>query len=88
MKDAVRESLSYWGLFGKMLQVKKEVEPKCIPFGGHKHQYFLYYEPKSVKSNTIIMWVHGGGWNAGKKTSLGLLELAGRMFFPASSLSQ
>ena len=65
MKDAVRESLSYWGLFGKMLQVKKEVEPKCIPFGGHKHQYFLYYEPKNIKSNTIIMWVHGGGWNAG-----------------------
>lgn len=65
MKDSIRESLSYWGLYGKMLRVKKEFEPRFIPFGNHKHQYFLYYEPKNPASDKVIMWVHGGGWNAG-----------------------
>ncbi len=65
MKDSIRESLSYWGLYGKMLRVKKEFEPQFIPFGDHKHQYFLYYEPESLSSDKVIMWVHGGGWNAG-----------------------
>lgn len=65
MKDSIRESLSYWGLYGKMLRVKKEFEPQFIPFGDHKHQYFLYYEPENLSSDKVIMWVHGGGWNAG-----------------------
>ena len=30
-----------------------------------KDMYFLYYEPKTVTSDKIIVWVHGGGWNAG-----------------------
>lgn len=30
-----------------------------------KDMYFLYYEPKNVTSDKIIVWVHGGGWNAG-----------------------
>lgn len=30
-----------------------------------KDMYFLYYEPKNVISDKIIVWVHGGGWNAG-----------------------
>lgn len=65
MKDTIRESLSYWSLYGKMLRVKKEVKPRVIPFGSHKHQYFLYYEPENLVSDKVILWVHGGGWNAG-----------------------
>lgn len=65
MKDFWRESFSYVGLYRKMYSVKKIVEPKCVPFGEDKEQYFLYYEPKRTISNKIIVWVHGGGWNAG-----------------------
>lgn len=65
MKDTIRESLSYWGLYGKMLRVKKEVEPQIIPFGTHRHQYSLYYKPANPASDKVITWVHGGGWNAG-----------------------
>lgn len=65
MQDFIRESLSYWGLYGKMLRVKKEVEPRFLSFGNHKHQYFLYYEPENLLSDKVIVWVHGGGWNAG-----------------------
>ena len=59
------ESFSYWGLYGKMLRVKKEFKPEFVSFGNHKHQYFLYYEPENIVSDKIILWVHGGGWNAG-----------------------
>ncbi len=65
MKDSIRESLSYWSLYGKMLRVKKEYKPQTVSFGKHKHQYFLYYEPKNLVSDKVILWVHGGGWNAG-----------------------
>ena len=65
MTDAMRESLSYWGLYKKMRQVKKAFQPQKIPFGEERHQYFLLYEPDEVTSDKVIIWVHGGGWNAG-----------------------
>lgn len=65
MNDSIRESLSYFGLYWKMLRVKKSIVPESVSFGSHKDQYFLYYEPKHAVSDKIIVWVHGGGWNAG-----------------------
>ena len=65
MNDYLRESLSYFGLYKKMFQVKKKYEPVAVSYGKNKDQYFLYYEPKRMISDKIIVWVHGGGWNAG-----------------------
>ena len=65
MKDFMRESLSYWGLYKKMFQVKKTFQPQRISFGNNKEQYFLVYEPNKITSDKVIVWVHGGGWNAG-----------------------
>ena len=65
MNDSMRESLSYFGLYWKMFQVKKNTVPVKVPYGNDKDQYFLYYEPKQPLSDKIIVWVHGGGWNAG-----------------------
>lgn len=65
MKDSTRESLSYWGLYARMLRVKKEIKPQAVSFGNDKQQYFLYYEPQNVTSDKVILWAHGGGWNAG-----------------------
>lgn len=65
MNDSLRESLSYWGLYRKIFQVKKEIKPQAVSFGNDKQQYFLYYEPKNITSDKVILWVHGGGWNAG-----------------------
>lgn len=65
MKDSIRESLSYWGLYMKMLRVKKEIKPQAVSFGSDSHQYFLYYEPQTRTTDKVIIWVHGGGWNAG-----------------------
>ncbi len=65
MNDFMRESLSYFGLYRKMLQVKKIYKPEFVSFGEDKNQYFLYYEPKKPVSDKVIIWIHGGGWNAG-----------------------
>ncbi len=64
-KDFLRESMSYFGLLKKVFQVKKTIIPESVSFGDHKDQYFLYYEPNKTVSDKIIIWVHGGGWNAG-----------------------
>ena len=65
MNDFLREGLSYFGLYWKLFQVKKKYTPVKISYGKNKEQYFLYYEPGIVTSDKIILWVHGGGWNAG-----------------------
>ena len=65
MNDYIREIFSYFGLFKKMIQVKKDFIPETIFFGQDKNQYFLYYEPEKILSDKIIFWVHGGGWNSG-----------------------
>ena len=65
MNDCLRESLSYFGLYRKMFQVRKKYKPVKVSYGENKEQYFLYYEPDKITSDKVIVWVHGGGWNAG-----------------------
>ena len=36
-----------------------------VSYGQNREQYFLCYEPERVTSDKVIVWVHGGGWNAG-----------------------
>ena len=65
MNDLMRESLSYFELYRKMFSVRKKYKPQKVSYGTNKEQYFLYYEPERILSDKIIVWVHGGGWNAG-----------------------
>lgn len=65
MKDSLRESFSYFGLYKKMFFVKKTIIPEFVSLGKDKDQYLLYYEPEQVCSDKILIWIHGGGWNAG-----------------------
>ena len=65
MIDSIRENLSYFELYARMACNKKIVKPIKIEYGEYKEQYFLYYEPATVKSNKLIFYIHGGGWNAG-----------------------
>lgn len=65
MNDYLRESLSYFGLYRKMIQVRKKYKPVKVSYGENKEQYFLLYEPDKITSDKVIVWVHGGGWNAG-----------------------
>ena len=65
MNDYLRESLSYFGIYKKLLGVKKKFLPEAVEYGPDRDQYFLYYEPSEPVSGKVIFWVHGGGWNAG-----------------------
>ena len=65
MYDYLREMCSYPRLYYKLAKVKKEIIPQHIDYGRDKSQYVLYFAPKGAVKNKIIVWIHGGGWNAG-----------------------
>ena len=48
MNDLMRESLSYFGLYRKMFQVKKKSRPEMVRYGKDKDRYFLYYNSGSL----------------------------------------
>ena len=45
-----------------------------IPYvtGGHERQVLDVYAPKDAKNLPVVFWIHGGGWQAGDKTSVQL----------------
>ena len=69
MNDYLREMCSYPGLYYRLAKVKKIITPKQVPYGDNRHQYFLHFAPNSASAipckNKVIVWIHGGGWNAG-----------------------
>lgn len=66
MIDYLRESFSYYEMYYRMLfKVKKVFTPERVNFGEDKEQYFYYYEPANRVSDKVVIWIHGGGWNAG-----------------------
>ena len=66
MIDYIRENFSYYPMYYRMLfRAKKEFTPERVDFGTDKEQYFLYYEPRKAVSDKVVIWIHGGGWNAG-----------------------
>ena len=54
MIDYIRENLSYYPMYYRMLfRAKKEFTPERIDFGTDKEQYFLYYEPRKAVSDKV-----------------------------------
>lgn len=43
-----------------------------IPYvaSGHERQVLDVYSPKDAKNLPVVFWIHGGGWQAGDKTSI------------------
>lgn len=64
MNDTLREYLSYGSIVIPLLKVKKIVKPIKVQWGD-KNQYFLYYKSPSPKNDTLVVYIHGGGWNSG-----------------------
>jgi acetyl esterase/lipase len=48
-------------------QVKKDIP--YVP-GGHERHVLDVYAPKDAKNLPVVFWIHGGGWQAGDKSSV------------------
>src|SRR5881397_138850 len=47
---------------------------KSIPYvnPGHERQVLDVYAPAKAKDLPVVFWIHGGGWQAGDKSSVQL----------------
>ncbi len=69
MNDTLRELFSYGKFIIPIMKVKKEIKPERVQWG-NKDQYFLLYPAKEKKSDTLVIYIHGGGWNSGSPRDL------------------
>lgn len=63
--DFLRECFSYSKIFKEIRKIERKIEPEKRTYGPDENQYYYYYEPDRLSSDKIIIWIHGGGWNAG-----------------------
>lgn len=68
MNDSLREYVSYGSFLIPLLKVKKEIQPHKVQWG-NKDQYFLHYASTSPQARTLIIYIHGGGWNSGSPSA-------------------
>lgn len=65
MKGFIRDLACGPALFGRLLRCKKTVEPRKAAYGPHPAQYFLDFTPPFPSRKTVILYIHGGGWDKG-----------------------
>ena len=65
MNDFLRESFSYSGIFKEIRKIPRTISPEKLAYGSDRNQYYFCYEPDRPISDKVIIWIHGGGWNAG-----------------------
>lgn len=68
------------GLFGfeSLAQEKKKATPvrtiaptaAALPYGKHERQVLDVWKAKSEKPTPLVLYIHGGGWRGGDKSSL------------------
>ena len=63
MNDTLREYLSYPKFIIPLLKTKRTITPDEVRWGD-RDQYFLYFPAGENKKDKLIIYIHGGGWNA------------------------
>lgn len=64
MNDTLREYFSYGSFIIPLLKVKKTVKPETVQWG-NKNKYFMHYSSPNPRNDTLVIYIHGGGWNSG-----------------------
>lgn len=65
MKGFIRDLCTCPSLVRKLMQWKKETEPQRAPYGADPAQYFLDFVPPVPQRETVVVYLHGGGWDKG-----------------------
>ena len=63
MNDTLREYFSYGKFLIPLLTVKKEIVPDEYRWNDKK-RYFLFFPSPCKKKDTLVIYIHGGGWNS------------------------
>lgn len=64
MNDTLREYLSYGSLIIPLLKCKKLIAPAKIQWKD-RDRYVLHFSSPCKKNGTLVIYIHGGGWNSG-----------------------
>lgn len=77
MKGLIRDLACGPALMGKLARQKRTVEPRKVPYGPDRAQYLLDFVPPVPQRETVIVYLHGGGWDKG---SPAFFSFIGRRF--------
>ncbi len=64
LRDTLREYFSYGSFILPLLKCPKTIAPERISIG-ENGRYFLHFKSPCKKNDTLIIYIHGGGWNSG-----------------------
>ena len=65
IKNNLGEYLSYPKLLGKILSANRGIKVNKLSYGNEKNQYLLSFLPEKEDKETVIVYIHGGGWRHG-----------------------
>ena len=65
MKGLIRDLACGPALFGGLLGWTKTIEPRKLHYGAHPTQYLLDFVPPVPQRETVVVYLHGGGWDKG-----------------------
>lgn len=65
MKGFIRDLACGPALFGKLLGWRGDILPRKVAYGPHPAQYLLDFAPTLPQRETVVVYIHGGGWDKG-----------------------
>lgn len=64
-KHTLGEYFTYPKLFGKLYQVNRGIRFSRHAYGDNKDQYIAVFDPAGHGRDTVVVYIHGGGWRQG-----------------------
>lgn len=65
MRGMIRDFACGPALIGNLIRHKKSIEPRRVAYGQDRAQYLLDFVPPVPHGETVVVYIHGGGWNRG-----------------------
>ena len=65
MKGLIRDLVCGPALFGRLLGWRQTIAPRKLRYGAHPAQHLLDFVPPVPQRETVVVYLHGGGWDKG-----------------------